>query len=106
MRETNPKVLIEPSFADAIRAIESAEELPLQKRRHWSCSLRVIAEMLGRAPELVAARWTAVRVPVSRLHHALRGVGRKTLTHIRHSCEQVLSHWSDAEVEICRAAGP
>jgi hypothetical protein len=79
MREPTPNVLIEPSFAAAIKAIETAEDLPLDKRRHWSCSLRVIAKMLGRSPELVPARWTAVRGPISRLHHVQRGMERKTL---------------------------
>jgi hypothetical protein len=31
--------LLEPSFADAIAAIEQAKELPAWKRTHWCCSL-------------------------------------------------------------------
>ena len=38
--------LLEPSFADAIAAIEQAKELPAWKRTHWCCSLRIIAKAL------------------------------------------------------------
>jgi hypothetical protein len=34
MRETS--MLIEKSFADAIAMIAAAEELPEEKRRHWT----------------------------------------------------------------------
>jgi uncharacterized membrane protein len=39
-------VLIEKSFADAIAMIAAAEELPEQKRRHWTTSLRQMAKAL------------------------------------------------------------
>jgi hypothetical protein len=35
----NPK-LLEPSFADAMIAIERADDLSDQHRRHWTCSLK------------------------------------------------------------------
>ena len=35
--------LLEPSFADAIAAIEQSSELPPSRRTHWVCSLRQIA---------------------------------------------------------------
>jgi hypothetical protein len=66
--------LVEASMADAMAALEGAEDLPEDKRRHWACSLRVIAKALGKPPELVPARWTAIRLPLSRLHHAQMGV--------------------------------
>ena len=40
--------LIEPSVADALVAIERVEDLPEDKRRHWACSLRVMAKALGK----------------------------------------------------------
>ncbi len=40
--------LLEPSFADAIAAIEKAIEVAPSRRTHWSCSLRQIAKALGR----------------------------------------------------------
>ena len=49
--------LLEPSFADAIAAIEQAKDLPASKRTHWCCSLRIIAKVLDRPPESIAARW-------------------------------------------------
>jgi hypothetical protein len=36
--------LLEPSFADAIAAIEQSSELPPSRRTHWVCSLRQIAK--------------------------------------------------------------
>src|ERR1700730_7362392 len=51
--------LLEPSFADAIAAIEQSSELPPSRRTHWVCSLRQIAKALGRPPESIAARWGA-----------------------------------------------
>src|SRR3954454_23613803 len=71
--------LIEPSLADAIAAIESAEALSPDTRRHWACSLRRMAEALDRPLALVPARWTALRIPVSRLHHAFLKLTAKTL---------------------------
>ena len=40
--------LLEPSFADAIAAIEGAKELPASRRMHWCCSLRMVAKALER----------------------------------------------------------
>jgi hypothetical protein len=33
-------ILLEPSVADALQAIETAAELSASQRTHWSCSLR------------------------------------------------------------------
>ncbi len=74
-----PSPLIEPSLADALAAVESAEALPPDTRRHWACSLRRMAEALDRPLELVPARWTALRIPVSRLHHVPLDLTAKTL---------------------------
>jgi hypothetical protein len=70
---------LEPSFADAIAAIEKSSELTASRRTHWPCSLRKIAEALGRPPENVAARWGAVALRVNQLHHAQAGSTWKTL---------------------------
>ena len=63
--------LFEPSFADAIAAIEQADELSRSKRTHWTCSLRQISKGLDRPPECIAARWGAVAIQVNQLHHAV-----------------------------------
>jgi hypothetical protein len=62
--------LLEPSFADAISAIEQADDLSSQHRRHWVCSLGQIAKWLDRPLVVIPARWTSVRMPVAQLHHA------------------------------------
>jgi hypothetical protein len=71
--------LLETSLADAIPLIEAADALPPSTRTQWVCSLRQIAKALDRPLALVPARWTALRLPVSRLHHAPLGVTAKTL---------------------------
>lgn len=76
---TAPVTLVEPSFAEAITKIEEASSLPENHRQHWPCSLRQVAKALDRPLELVPARWTALRMPVSRLHHARLGLTSKTL---------------------------
>ena len=73
--------LLEPSFADAIAAIEKAEALPRSKRTHWACSLRNVAKALDRPLESIAARWGAVALQINQLHHANSGVaGRRSPT--------------------------
>ena len=53
MDDTNIALaLIEPSMADALAAIEVAEDLSDDKRRHWMCSLRIVAKALGKHPNL------------------------------------------------------
>src|SRR5262249_28670983 len=77
MRTTT--TLLEPSIADVITAIEQAAELSDQTRRHWVCSLRQIVKWFDRSAEVVAARWTSMRILVGQLHHARVGVTVKTL---------------------------
>ena len=76
---TPPTTLIETSFAEAIRRIEEAPELPEHRRQHWPCSLRQIGKGLDRPLELIPARWTAIRFGVEKLHHARMGLTSKTL---------------------------
>lgn len=71
--------LLEASFADALRAIEGATDLPAQKRSAWSCSLRQIAKALDKPMQTIPARWTAARFAIGRLHAARVGTNPKTL---------------------------
>jgi hypothetical protein len=71
--------LLESSFADAAAAIEAAAHLPRETRTQWVCSLRQIAKMIGRPMDSIAARWTAARFPIERLHHAQVDANPKTL---------------------------
>jgi integrase len=77
MVDTAP--LLEPSFAEAITAIEAAHDLSEQQRRHWVCSLRQVAKWLDRPVRTIPARWTSIRLPVERLHHVPLGVTAKTV---------------------------
>jgi hypothetical protein len=82
--------LLEPSFADAIAAIEKAVELTPSKRTHWICSLRRIAKALDRPPESIAARWVAVAHQVNQLHHVASGVEWKTLANHKSNAKAAL----------------
>src|SRR5450631_1395514 len=83
--------LLEPSFADAIVAIEQAKELPPSRRTHWCCSLRSIAKALDRPLESIAARWLAVARQVSQLNHANSGVEWKTLANHKSNAKRALA---------------
>jgi integrase len=82
--------LLEPSFADAIAAIQKAVNLTQSKRMHWICSLRQIAKALDRPPESIAARWVAVVHQVRRLHHAGSGLEWKTLANHKSNAKAAL----------------
>ena len=84
------QALLEPSFADAIAAIEQAQALPQSKRTHWSCSLRNVAKALDRPPESIAARWGAVALQINQLHHANSGVAWKTLANHKANAKAAL----------------
>jgi hypothetical protein len=82
--------LLEPSFADAIAAIEQSSEVSPSRRTHWVCSLRQIAKALGRPPESIAARWGAVALKVNQLHHAGSGMEWKTLANHKSNAKAAL----------------
>src|SRR6516225_1954986 len=71
--------LIEPSFEDAIAMIAASEELPEQKRRHWTTSLRQIGKALDRPLAVIPARSSAVRADLINLHEGPTGRTAKTL---------------------------
>jgi hypothetical protein len=87
---TEKQALIEPSFADAITMIGAAQELPEQKRRHWSTSLRQVAKALDKPIEVIPARYSAVRVELGRMHHVPAGLTAKTLQNHRSNCKSAL----------------
>ncbi len=102
MRETG---ILEPSFADAIAAIEQANELPPSKRTHWCCSLRILAKALDRPPQSIAARWVAVALKVNQLHHAGSGVEWKTLANHKSNAKAAL-HWFRRDNELPLRGAP
>jgi integrase len=91
--------LLEPSFAEAIAAVENADELPSARRIHWTCSLRQIAKGLGRPAESIAARWGAVALKVNQLHHADRGIDWKTLANHKANAKRAL-HWFQHDQDL------
>src|SRR5450759_4029794 len=71
--------LLELSFRDLLLAINQAQNLSEQTRRHWACSLRQIAKWLNRPPAVIPARGQALWISMAQLHHARVGVTSKTL---------------------------
>jgi integrase len=96
---THTTSLLEPCFVDALAAVEGATDLPEQTRRHWTCSLRQVAKWLDRPAAVIPARWTAVRLPVSQLHHARIGVTAKTLANHRSNIRAAL-RWFGKEHDV------
>jgi hypothetical protein len=90
--------LLEPSFADAAAAIEAATDLPHQTRTQWLCALRQIAKMIGRPMDSLAARWTAARFPIERLHHARVGANPKTLANYKSNARAALKWFAGVQV--------
>src|SRR5262245_50602903 len=98
MQEPNTtKTLIEPSIAELFKAVTASPEVTVERRRHWSCSLRVITAALGKPPELLPARWTALRQPIGRLHHAPMGVTAKTLANHKANVRGALRWFAEEE---------
>jgi integrase len=77
------RALLEPSFEAAIIAINQSADLTESTKRHWTCSLRRVGKWLDRPLELIPARWTSIRLPVSQLHHARLHVTPKTVANHR-----------------------
>jgi hypothetical protein len=91
--------LLEPSFADAIAAIEAATDLSEQQRGHRACSLRQIAKWLDRPVQTIPARWTSIRLPVERLHHVPLWVTAKTVANHKANVRAAL-RWFGKEHEL------
>jgi hypothetical protein len=83
-------VLIEKSFADAIAMIAALEELPEQKRRHWTTSLRQIAKAWSKPLEIIPARYSAVRADLINLHEVPAGLTAKTLQNHKSNAKSAL----------------
>ena len=86
---------LEPTFADAVKAIEGAADLPATRRSHWICSLRQIAAAMDKPLDIIPARWTAARFPIGRLHHARTGSNPKTLANHKSNARAALLWFGD-----------
>src|SRR5215213_778942 len=97
--------LLEPSFADAIRAIEAAASLPRQHQQHWCTSLRQVGQALQRPLDTIPARWTSVRFSIAALHHALAGRREKTLQNHKANVRRALL-WFAGEHDVAPRGVP
>lgn len=100
-----PITLHEPSFAEAVAAIEIAQDLPVRTRTHWICSLRQIGKALDKPLEVIPARWTAARHPIARLHFARLGANPKTLANHKANARAALQ-WFGSETDLPRRGTP
>jgi hypothetical protein len=97
--------LLEPSFATAIEAIESSDELPPSKKTHWACSLRKVGEWLDRPLATIPARRTNIHISVGQLHHARLGVTAKTLANHKANTAAAL-RWFGQEKQVAPRGAP
>ncbi len=80
----------EPSFDDAMAAIEKADELSPAQRRHWSTSLRQMGGYLDRPLRLIPTRIAAIGPAIKALHPARLGVNPKTFINHRANARTAL----------------
>jgi integrase len=97
--------LLESSFADVAKAIESAANLPVRTRSQWLCSLRQIAKALDKPMDIIPARRTSARFAVGRLHHAQVGANAKTLANHKSNVWAALM-WFGNETGVPRRGMP
>ena len=88
---------IEPTLADILAAIEGDTSVPKAAREGWRCSIRRVANYLGRDPAQLPARLGALRFGITRLHHAQLGISRKTLQNHIANLKAAIRHVSDLE---------
>jgi integrase len=91
--------MLEPSIADAIKAIQTAADLPASKRTHWCCSVSHICAYLNRPPETVPGRWSAIKNAVHALHAARVGANAKTLANHKSNARAALM-WFGEEKNV------
>lgn len=99
------KTLLEPSIADALKAIETAADLPASKKTHWSCSLRQICTYLNRPPEIIPARWSGIKNAVYELHAARVGANAKTLANHKSNVRAAML-WFAEEKNLPKSGAP
>jgi integrase len=83
-------LIVEPSFADAMAAIDKAEDLSPTQKRHWLTSLRQMARYLDRPLSLIPTRIAAIAEAVKKLHPARLGVNPKTFVNHRANARAAL----------------
>src|SRR5258707_4021326 len=96
---TEMPITLEPTFADAIKTITAATDLPEPTRRHWCSSLVGIARAFDQPPEIIPARYSAVRARMAALHHVPLGWVPKTLANHKSNTKAALI-WSAKEKDV------
>lgn len=92
-------ISLEPTFADAMEAIVASPDLPEQTRRHWRSSLSGIAKAFDQPPELIPARYSAVRARLAALHHVPMNWTAKTLANHKANAKAALL-WFAKEKDV------
>ena len=90
----------ESSFADAMAAIEKAEDLSPTQKRHWVTSLRQMGLYLDRPLTLIPTRLAAIGPAVKRLHPARLRVKTKTFINHRANAKAALL-WFNRQTPGC-----
>jgi hypothetical protein len=90
----------EPSFAEVITAIEKADDLSPDQKRHWPTSLRQMGGYLDRPLSLLPTRIAAIGPAVKRLHPARLGVIPKTFINHRANARAALL-WFNRQTPGC-----
>ena len=94
----------EPSFADAMGAIEKAEDLSPTQKRHWLTSLRKMARYLDRPVSLIPTRIAAIAKAVEKLHPARLEVKPKTFANHRANAKAALLWFNRQQPDSGRKA--
>lgn len=94
----------EPSFADAMAAIERAEDLSPAQKQHWPSSLRRMAYYLDRPLPLIPTRIAAIAEAVKKLHPAKLGVNHKTFINHRANAKAALLWFNRQQPDSGRKA--
>ncbi|MEQ1945179.1 tyrosine-type recombinase/integrase [Mesorhizobium sp. VNQ89] len=94
----------EPSFADVLQAIASDDHLSDGRKRHWSTSLRKMAEYIDRPMPTMPARISGISQQVLALHPARLGVNDKTFANHRANAKAALNWFKDCRGGLGRAA--
>ena len=94
----------EPSFADAMAAIDKAEDLSPTRKRHWLTSLRQMARYLDRPLSLIPTRIAAIAEAVKKLHPARLSVNPKTFINHRATARAALLWFNRQQPDSGRKA--
>jgi hypothetical protein len=90
----------EPSWADAIAAVEKADDLRPDQKRHLATSLRQMAAYLDKPLSMIPTRIAAVGPAVKKLHPARLGVNPKTFANHRSNARTALL-WFNRQTPGC-----